>query len=109
MIVPGLVSRGQLQPRSADPLVPPRIDLDYQAEKYLPGDCVRSAEEVKAFIRAQPDNIFYPTGRLQGWQGCAGGRRCPTPGQGLGTGQVSLPPRASASDRQQFLHKTASI
>ncbi len=33
MIVPGLVSRGQLQLQSADPLAPPRIDPDYQAEE----------------------------------------------------------------------------
>ena len=46
MIVPGLVSRGQLHLHSADPLVPPRIDPDYQAEKYLPGDSVRSDGEI---------------------------------------------------------------
>ena len=62
MIVPGLVSRGQLQLQSADPLVSPRIDPDYQAEKYLPGDSVRSAGEIQAFIRAQLDHIFCPAG-----------------------------------------------
>lgn len=51
MIVPGLVSRGQLQLQSADPLVPPRIDPDYQAEEAdmrVLNDAVKMAKKMHA-------------------------------------------------------------
>lgn len=84
-------SRGTLELQSADPYQPPLINPNYLAadddmralvagvklarqilaapafapyrgDEWLPGNRVRSDEDIEAFIRAHLDNIFHPTG-----------------------------------------------